>query len=339
MKKYNRLILILFFFSFSSSAMVIGDEENYNLELYGVVAMSAFTTGANEKMYDYNLDNESYIGFRGEKDMTENLSAIFQIESGYVGYEAENSGLGTFDTFVGLKGNWGKIRAGRMKSAMYEIIDWPYTNPGLGRVFDWGGDVKFYDSNRMSNMIRYDSPTLWGFNTVLSVNRNDISVSKSHTYSGRITYTSPWNTKIYLAAEKSTNRVIESEYNNDLTDTFGYIVGFEAPISDSGLTLRAAYKAGENEDTETKIVSSQDSISAIVEYWKNNYGAKLGYAKNFEYEEDGIIQEDTDDEVISLQLMAIIKDDFLPYFRIGKTDAYNAPEADWFYRLGLEFSF
>ncbi|MEI8671105.1 porin [Vibrio sp. SA48] len=121
-----------------ANAMQIGGPEDYNLELYGNIAFSVFTSNANEKIYDYSHDNESYIGFRGSKEIVEGVDVLFQIESGYVGYEASMSGLGTFDTFVGFDTDYGKLRFGRMKSALYELVDWPYTNPGLGRVFDWG---------------------------------------------------------------------------------------------------------------------------------------------------------------------------------------------------------
>ncbi|MCH6478291.1 porin [Escherichia coli] len=91
------------------NAMQVGGPKDFNLEIYGKLAMSIFTTQANERNYDYTLDNESYIGFRGNKEITEGVNVIFQIESGYVGYEANDSGLGKFDTFVGLKVSMGNF--------------------------------------------------------------------------------------------------------------------------------------------------------------------------------------------------------------------------------------
>lgn len=325
------------------NAMQIGGPEDYNLELYGNIAFSIFTTSANEKIYDYSHDNESYIGFRGSKEIIDGVDVLFQIESGYVGYEATMSGLGTFDTFVGFDTDYGKLRFGRMKSALYELVDWPYTNPGLGRVFDWGGDVKWHQSNRMSNMIRYDGSlqetAVGDFNLVLSVNRDDVSQSGSHTYSARVTYTSYAQFKIHGAYEQTDNMLIEDGSVDRHADTAGYIIGIETPLWDTGFKFYAGYKSGENVDLQTQVKRTQDAISVIGEYWYGIYGAKLGYAKNFDLEIDGVKQLDTQDEVYSLQLMANMPNGFLPYVRVGYTDAYNAEEKDMFYRAGLEFWF
>lgn len=225
-----------------ANAMLVGGPKDFNLEIYGKLAMSVFTTQANERNYDYTLDNESYIGFRGNKEITEGINVIFQIESGYVGYEAKDSGLGKFDTFVGFEGKYGKLRFGRMKGALYEIIDWPYTNPGLGRVFDWGGDVHWHQSNRMSNMVRYDGSLATNdygaFDVVLSVNRDDTTISGSTTYSSRITWT-PYSTiKVHAAYEETRNKSDQPTDDvvvDDLMDASGYVLGLEVPIPDLGL--------------------------------------------------------------------------------------------------------
>ncbi|WP_139073839.1 porin, partial [Aliivibrio fischeri] len=48
---------------------------------------------------------------------------------------------------------------------------WPFSNPGLGSVFDWGGIAGHYD--RQSNQVRYDSPKFGGFSFAASVGRDD----------------------------------------------------------------------------------------------------------------------------------------------------------------------
>ncbi|HDR1956193.1 TPA: porin [Enterobacter hormaechei] len=329
-----------------ANAMLVGGPKDFNLEIYGKLAMSVFATQANERNYDYTLDNESYIGFRGNKEITEGINVIFQIESGYVGYEAEDSGLGKFDTFVGFEGKYGKLRFGRMKSALYEIIDWPYTNPGLGRVFDWGGDVRWHQSNRMSNMMRYDGSLVTddygAFDVVLSVNRDDATISGSTTYSSRITWT-PYSTiKVHAAYEETRNKSdqpTDDTLNNNLEDASGYVLGLEVPIPDLGLRFYAGYKNGQTTDLKTHVKSTQDAYSLIGEYWHGIYGAKLGYAKNNDYKIDNVVQKDTADKVISLQLMLNMENGFLPYIRVGRTDAYNSTSNDNFYRAGLEFWF
>lgn len=318
--------------STTTSAMQLGGAEDYNLELYGKGALSVYTSNANKKLYDYSHDNESFIGLRGNKEFSDGVDVIFKIESGYVGYEGKSSGFGTFDTYVGFDTEHGQLRLGRMKTALYELVDWPYTNPGLGRVFGWGGDVKWHQTSRMSNMIRYDNNVTseaGDFNIALSVNRDDTSISESHTYSSRVTYNPFAQFKIHAGYEMTNNMDKTDADNNDyLADASGYVVGIETPISDTGFKFYAGYKNGEVKDLRSNQVSSQDAISIIGEYWQDIYGAKLGYAKNFDYKKAGERQQNTQDEVYSLQLMINKTNGFLPYARVGLTDAYNAEEKD-----------
>ncbi|MCR2797887.1 hypothetical protein NQ094_18015 [Enterobacter kobei] len=69
------------------------------------------------------------------------------------------------------------------------------------------------------------------------------------------------------------------------------------------------------------------------------FAPSLGYARNNDYKIDNVTQKDTADKVISLQLMMNMENGFLPYVRVGRTDAYNSSTNDNFYRAGLEFWF
>lgn len=326
--------------SFSANAIKITGGEKYDLEVYGILAISSYFSAAQEKASDYTFDNESYIGFRGNKDLNDNINVIFQIESGYVGYEGKQSGLGTFDTFIGLRGDWGTVRAGRMKTPMYEIVDWPYTNPGLGRVFDWGGDVPYHYSHRLSNTLRYDSPDWQPGNFALSVSRGDTRQSGSTILSGRVTVNLPAAIKLHLGAEQTRNRIIDESqtFAFATADTLGYIAGLDVTFP-SSTRFYGAFKSGYSRHNQTGLKSSQRSWSLIVEHWYKNWGAKLGYAANTDALLDGLKMPDTADSVVALQIMTLIDDTFLPYMRVGYTDAYNADKSDPFLRLGIEFSF
>lgn len=73
MNKTSKTILISLLTAVPTiaNAMLVGGPKDFNLEIYGKLAMSVFATQANERNYDYTLDNESYIGFRGNKEITE----------------------------------------------------------------------------------------------------------------------------------------------------------------------------------------------------------------------------------------------------------------------------
>ncbi|EAR54304.1 porin, putative [Photobacterium sp. SKA34] len=340
----------------SSSAIAAGDayqvgiNSDFNVDVYGVAAISAFYQ---EDGNTYDWENESRIGFRASKAMTDNIEGFMQIESGYVGDEGKNGALGVRDTFLGLRGDWGSVRFGRMLTPMYEIIDWPYSNPGLGRVFDWGGDVK-YNRDRHGNTMRYDSAQLGNFSFSVATGVGDTSVKDNYWYGA--------SAHLKVAEVLTLHAGLESENNRELTaakaatfevidaagtvketaavagenaDTFGYIVGFEASLP-AGFGLAGAYKAGES-DVIGGVKSEQASYSVIAQYWNGPMGIKVGYAANLDSKKAGVKQDDAD-SVVSGQLMYLING-FVPYVRIGQHDAYNSDDKSYFARVGLEYGF
>ncbi|UJZ93239.1 porin [Photobacterium damselae subsp. damselae] len=346
----------------STSAMAegsdyqVGINSDFNVDVYGVAAMSVFYQ---EDGATYDWENESRIGFRASKAMFDNVEAFMQIESGYVGDDGEAGKLGARDTFLGLRGDWGSVRFGRMLTPMYEIIDWPYSNPGLGRVFDWGGDVKF-NRDRHGNTLRYDSAQLGNFNFSVATGVGDTSVDDNYWYGASAHLKVAEMITFHAALETENNREISAKvdakdgywtYNADGTqkewvkpvaavagsyaDTFGYIVGFEASLP-AGFGLAAAYKSGYS-DIIGGDKSEQDSYSIIGQYWRGAWGFKLGYAANLDSKTAGVKQDDSE-EVISGQLM-YVHNGFVPYLRVGQHDAYNATDKSYFVRLGLEYGF
>nr|WP_290369179.1 porin [Vibrio hippocampi] len=323
----------------------VGTLGDVAVQAYGKAAISVVTEDDNS---GYTYDNESYIGFRASKQMFDDVNAMMQVESGYVGYEGASGTLGTRDTFVSLDGTWGQVRFGRMLTPMYEVVDWPYSNPGLGRVFDWGGDVgATYD--RQSNMARYDSPDYGNLSFELSTGRGDKDVDGSYHYGGAGHYVSSAFT-IHTAFEFNPKAK-----GTDIDGT-AYLVGFELPLP-AGFGLNAAYKftqgpaqlAGwkyvEHDDDDNPISDAkeaeQHSISIIGQYFSGPWGFKVGYAKNFDSEVEGV-KQNNEDEVLSAQIMYIHKG-FVPYVRFGTHNAYNwsneASGDKLFGRVGLEYTF
>ncbi|HAS8532390.1 TPA: chitoporin [Vibrio vulnificus] len=313
--------------AFANETSQVGIISDFNVQAYGVAAISVFYQ---EDSNGYDYENESRIGFRASKDMFDNLNVFMQIESGYVGEDGKGSTLGARDTFLGLQGDWGKVRFGRMLTPMYEIVDWPYSNPGLGRVFDWGGDVKaHYD--RKGDIARYDSPAFGGLTFNLSVGRGDIGVKDSNHFGAAVHYN--FSDVVTLHAGLESN----SKYGGSDIDSSAYIVGFELPLP-AGFGLAGAYKYNEGESKGTAgQEAEQAQVSLIGQYWNGPWGFKLGYAANLESEIKGVEQND-DDEVLSAQLM-YVHNGFVPYVRIGQHDAYNAAEKATFVRVGLEYGF
>lgn len=83
-------------------------------------------------------DNTSRIGFKGSENLGGDLKAIWQVEQ-KTAITGGSQGFATRDSFIGLQGNFGKIRAGKLSNMLNEMdtIDpWMYkTNAaGLGTL-------------------------------------------------------------------------------------------------------------------------------------------------------------------------------------------------------------
>ncbi|PTP16787.1 porin [Vibrio sp. 10N.286.51.C3] len=361
-------------------AKEVGINSDFNVDVYGVAAISLVnynTTDNNDSSSGYAVENESRIGFRAHKDMFEDFTITMQIESGYVDSTDWSHGgvsggvLGFRDTFVGASGSWGNLRVGRVLTPLYEIVDWPFSNPGLGSVFDWGGINGHYD--RQSNQVRYDSAKFGGFSFAASVGRDDndngggaatrdanfVGASAKYSFE-KVTLMGAVEsgTRVVAATEdqwavgtaadvaggvKDANDQLVTEGGNYLKsegtagyddDTFAYIVGFEASLP-AGFGFAAAYKGEELDNGIRKV--TQDSYSIIGQYWNGPIGFKLGYAANLESETNGSKDANSDSNTISGQLMAV-HNGFVPYLRVAGRTVGDA-DTDIVTRVGLEYGF
>lgn len=363
----------------SAHAKEVGVNSDFNVDVYGVAAISVVNynvTDNGDASAGFVVENESRIGFRAHKEMFDNVLITMQIESGYVDSTDWSHGgvsggvLGFRDTFIGASGDWGNLRVGRVLTPLYEIVDWPFSNPGLGSVFDWGGINGHYD--RQSNQVRYDSPKFGGFSFAASVGRDDNdngggAATRDAKFYGASAKYSFENITLMGAVESGTRVIAKSggDYtiaqeddadkgisagdviqNPELAgyndDTFAYILGFEASLP-AGFGLAAAYKVEEIDNGSRKY--SQDSYSIVGQYWNGPIGFKLGYAANDDAELSGTTASNSvlkseatgDSNTISAQLMAV-HNGFVPYLRIAGRTVGDA-DTDIVTRIGLEYGF
>ncbi|ENN6470332.1 porin [Vibrio vulnificus] len=345
-----------------ATAKEVGVNSDFNVEVYGVAAISLVNynvTDNNDASSGFVVENESRIGFRAHKEMFDNVLITMQIESGYVdstdwGHGGVSGGvLGFRDTFIGASGDWGNLRVGRVLTPLYEIVDWPFSNPGLGSVFDWGGINGHYD--RQSNQVRYDSPKFGGFSFAASVGRDDDNngggnaTRDANFFGASAKY--GFEKVTLMGAVESGTRVVGAtggdwSFDKDgkptqapvvpgyEDDAFAYIVGFEASLP-AGFGIAAAYKGEELDNGARKV--TQDSFSVIGQYWNGPIGFKVGYAANLESETNGKTDADSDSNTISAQLMAV-HNGFVPYLRIAGRTVGDA-DTDIVTRIGLEYGF
>ena len=116
-------------------------------------------------------DTGSLIGFKGSENLGNGLKAIWQVEQGLNidGTTGNGSGNGynntwaTRDSFVGLTGNFGTVRLGKLStylnSDMEKFDAWIYGAGVNGATWTTANTL----DGRFDNAIRYDSPNLNGF--------------------------------------------------------------------------------------------------------------------------------------------------------------------------------
>ncbi len=165
--------------------------------LYGHFHASMDNLNNGNAKYGYVASDSSRFGIKGSDDLGGGMKAIYQMESGAfaldsgVGSTANGLGNQLRNTYVGFSGSsWGAVKIGR--------YDTPFKD--LGRKLDNFneeiGDMRnllsgstsvasLYD-DRVSNMIRYESPDMGGV-TVTALhtsNNNNTGAADSSTNTG-----------------------------------------------------------------------------------------------------------------------------------------------------------
>ncbi len=164
--------------------------------VYGHFHMSVDNVDNNNAKYGYIASDSTRFGIKGDEDLGGGLKAIYQMESGAfaadsgVGSTANGLGNQLRNTYLGFAGSWGAVKVGR--------YDTPFKD--LGRALDnfneEVGDMRnilsgstsaasLYD-DRVSNMIRYESPNMGGLtvNALHTSNNNNTGATDTSTNVG-----------------------------------------------------------------------------------------------------------------------------------------------------------
>lgn len=141
---------------------------NIRAGLYG--HSTKINDGAGRQSVNTIDDFGSYVGFKGNEEVAGGLKAIWQVETALFSDKAapEQGAWATRDTFIGLEGGFGKVRAGYVSSQfgdMGTVDAWEYTGKTAdGERTANGLDIFTRTDVRLANAVRYDSPTWGGFN-------------------------------------------------------------------------------------------------------------------------------------------------------------------------------
>ncbi|MGV8897944.1 MAG: porin [Burkholderiaceae bacterium] len=169
--------------------------------IYGKLDVSVTKTTGQATLMDHN--HNSRLGFKGSEDLGGGLSAIFQFENRFLADTgASKTPLFQAQSNVGLKGNFGTVRLGRIYNPVDDIaaaMD-PFTQDGIAQM-----QLNALTVTRQDNSLRYDSPDFSGFGVqaiyslgekpvgVTVANQND-GYGVSATYNnGPISVAAGWN--------------------------------------------------------------------------------------------------------------------------------------------------
>ncbi|KLT72445.1 membrane protein [Neisseria arctica] len=190
-------------------------------------------------------DFGSRIGFKGHEHLGSGLNAIWQVEN-----NVSVAGGGTWagrDSFIGLEGNFGKVRAGKLSTQLNDMgtVDpWEYNNNALGLGM-------FTRTGKRVTSVRYDSPVFAGF-------------------SGNVQYTPRDNGTEVRGLGVTTGR------DDEASDTSGYYAGLNYEnagfFAQYGVGYKkSAYIAGSGES------KSGQAHRVEAGYDANNLFVGLGY--------------------------------------------------------------
>ena len=145
----------------------------------GEKTAEALETTRSSKTATEIADLGSRIGFKGHEHLGNNLNAIWQVEQ-ETSIAGNKSGWATRESFIGLEGGFGKVRAGNLNSTIKDSSDnvdqWESNNGALNMSV-------FTRVDKRAVSVRYDSPVFSGFSaSVQYTPRDNANPSDKYTH-------------------------------------------------------------------------------------------------------------------------------------------------------------
>ena len=255
-------------------------------------------------------DYGSRIGFKGHEHLGSNLNAIWQVEQ-KTSIAGTDSGFANRESFLGLEGGFGKVRAGNLNTALNDSSDSfdPWESGAANADALQLGKIKRVDDRKVS--VRYDTPVFGGFSASVQYQPRDNANPKDkydHAKKSRESYDLGLNyensgffgryagsyakradlTSGYLDAFNHNTTLAASTYkdhqahrltagydaNNLMVAVVGQYEGFK----------KDAANAKKNERTE---------VGATAAYRFGNVTPRVSYAHGFKVKENGVKQENS----------------------------------------------
>ena len=262
-------------------------------------------------------DFGSRIGFKGHEHLGNNLNAIWQVEQS-ASIDGTKAGWGTRESFIGLEGGFGKIRAGKLNTALKDSGD---------NVNAWESGSANEDVLQVSKIgrvesreisVRYDSPVFAGFSgSVQYVPRDNANTKDKHTHAvkSRESYHAGLNYENagffgqyagsfakYADLNDDAERVAVGTANSNPVKDYQVhrvVAGYDA--NNLYVSVAGQYEAAKNNDGSANNGKKheQTQVAATAAYRLGNVTPRVSYAHGFKAKVNDVKQEGSQyDQVI-----------------------------------------
>jgi len=299
----------------------MADVTLYGTVKAGVEVSRTKTTEGNVSTKDRTAteiaDFGSKIGFRGHEHLGNNLNAIWQVEQS-ASIDGTKAGWGTRESFIGLEGGFGKIRAGKLNTALKDSGD----NVNAWESSDENADVlqvsKIGRVESREISVRYDSPVFAGFSgSVQYVPRDNANTKDKHTHAvkSRESYHAGLNYENagffgqyagsfakYADLNDDAERVAVGTANSNPVKDYQVhrvVAGYDA--NNLYVSVAGQYEAAKNNDGSANNGKKheQTQVAATAAYRLGNVTPRVSYAHGFKAKVNDVKQEGSQyDQVI-----------------------------------------
>ncbi|EPH9394314.1 trimeric porin PorB.IB [Neisseria gonorrhoeae] len=251
-------------------------------------------------------DFGSKIGFKGQEDLGNGLKAVWQLEQG-ASVAGTNTGWGNKQSFVGLKGGFGTIRAGSLNSPLKNtganVNAWE-SGKFTGNVLEISGMAK-REHRYLS--VRYDSPEFAGFSGSVQYAPKDNSGSNGESYHVGLNYQNSGFFAQYAGLFQrygEGTKKMEGYYLYNIPSLF--VEKLQVHRLVGGYDNNALYASVAAQQQDAKLYgamsgnshNSQTEVAATVAYRFGNVTPRVSYAHGFKGTVDDANHDNTYDQVV-----------------------------------------
>ena len=255
-------------------------------------------------------DFGSRIGFKGHEHLGSNLNAIWQVEQ-RTSIAGGDSGFANRESFLGLEGGFGKVRAGNLNTALNDSSDSfdPWESSDTNADALQLGKIKRVDTRKVS--VRYDTPVFGGFSASVQYQPRDNanpSDKYDHAEKSRESYDLGLNYENSgffgrYAGSYAKRAVLSADhlkaFSRNTTMATGVYKDHQAHRLTAGYDANNLMVAvvGQYEGFKADVANAKKNerieVGATAAYRFGNVTPRVSYAHGFKVKKEGVKQENS----------------------------------------------